>query len=46
MSVEKALSILEFEVKDNHLDKELYEIFIKEKIYEMYQEELNKIIKI
>lgn len=46
MSVERALKILEFEVKDNHLDKELYNIFINEKIYEMYKEELNKIVKI
>ena len=46
MPVEKAIKILEFEVKDNHLDKDLFEIFINEKIYELYKEELNKIVKI
>lgn len=46
MPVEKAIKILEFEVKDNHLDRELFEIFINEKIYELYKEELNKIVKI
>lgn len=46
MPVEKAIKILEFEVKNNHLDRELFEIFINEKIYELYKEELNKIVKI
>ena len=31
MPVEKAIKIFEFEVKDNHLDKDLFEIFINEK---------------
>ncbi len=44
MSVDKAIKILEFEVNANHLDKDLFEIFMKEGIYEMYKEELNKII--
>ncbi|BDU50682.1 HD family phosphohydrolase [Haliovirga abyssi] len=44
MAVEKALKILEFEVKDNHLDKYIFEIFVKEKIYELYKKELNKIV--
>lgn len=46
MPVEKAIQILEFELKDNHLDKDLFEIFIKEKIYDMYKEELDKIVKL
>lgn len=46
MSVEKAIEILEFEVKDNHLDPDLFEIFIKERIFDLYKEELDKIIKI
>ena len=46
MSVEKAISILEFEVKDKHLDPDLFEIFIKERIFDLYKEELDKIIKI
>jgi len=44
--VEKAIQIFEFEVKDNHLDKDLFEIFIKERIFDLYKEELDKIIKI
>ncbi|NLK63043.1 MAG: GAF domain-containing protein [Fusobacteria bacterium] len=46
MPIEKALQILEFEVKANTLDKDLYDIFINEKIYEMYKEELDKIVKL
>ena len=46
MSVEKAIDILKKEVEDNHLDKNLFEIFIKEKIFELYKEELNKIISL
>ena len=32
----EALKIMEFMVKDNHIDAELYALFIKEKIYEDY----------
>ncbi len=46
MSVEKAIKILEIEVNANHLDKDLFEIFMKEGIFELYKEELDKIIKI
>lgn len=46
MSVEKAIEIIKKEVEDNHLDKELFQIFMQEKIYELYKEELNKIIKL
>ncbi len=46
MSVQEAIRILEFGVKDNHLDKDLFEIFITEKVFETYKEELNKIIRI
>lgn len=46
MSVEKAIIILEKEVEDNHLDKSLFDIFMKEKIYEFYKEELNKIFNL
>jgi HD-GYP domain-containing protein (c-di-GMP phosphodiesterase class II) len=46
MTVEKAVSILEFEVKDKHLDPDLFEIFIKERIFDLYKEELDKIIQI
>ena len=46
MSVEKAITILEKEVEDNHLDKNLFDIFMKEKIYELYKEELNKIFNL
>ncbi|MBU0568042.1 GAF domain-containing protein, partial [bacterium] len=31
---EKALDILRFEVKDNHLDKDIVELFINKKLYE------------
>lgn len=46
ISVERAIEILEKEVEVNHLDKNLFEIFMKENIFELYKEELNKIIKI
>ncbi len=46
MPVEKAISILKAEVDDTHLDKDLFEIFIKENIYELYKEELDKIVKL
>lgn len=46
MSVSKAVSILEEEVRFNHLDADLVEIFVKEKLYELYKDELNKVIKI
>ncbi|MDN5304363.1 MAG: hypothetical protein PWP46_1247 [Fusobacteriaceae bacterium] len=46
MSVERAISILEKEVEANHLEKDLLDIFLKEKIYELYKEELDKIIKL
>lgn len=46
MSVERAISILEKEVEDNHLDKDLFDIFMKENIHELYKEELNKIINL
>lgn len=46
MAVEKAIEILKKEVEDNHLDKNLFEIFLKEKIYELYKEELNKIVNL
>ena len=46
MSVEKAISIIQKEVEDNHLDKELFEIFMQEKIYELYKEELDKIFNL
>lgn len=44
MSVERAISILEKEVEANHLDKNLFEVFMKEKIFELYKGELDKII--
>jgi len=46
ISVERAIEILKMEVEDNHLDKNLFEIFMNERIFELYKEELNKIIKI
>ncbi|TDT67351.1 GAF domain-containing protein [Hypnocyclicus thermotrophus] len=46
MSVDKAISILKKEVEANHLEKDLLDIFLKEKIYELYKEELDKIIKL
>lgn len=46
ISVEKAIEIIKREVEDNHLDKDLFQIFMQEKIYELYKEELNKIIKL
>ena len=35
-TLSEALRIMEFMVKDNHIDKDLYEFFIKEKIYADY----------
>ena len=46
MSVERAIEILGKEVENNNLDKELFEIFMNEKIFELYKEELDKIFKI
>ena len=46
MSVEKAITILEKEVEDNHLNKNLFDIFMREKIYKLYKEELNKIFNL
>ncbi len=46
MPVEKAIEILKYEVEDNHLDRELFEIFVKEKIHTLYQEELDEIVKL
>ena len=34
LPTEKALDILRFEVKDNHLDKDIVELFINKKLYE------------
>ena len=46
ISVGDALEIIEVEVKNNHLDKDVYEVFKREKIYELFKSELNRIIKI
>lgn len=46
MTIEKAISVLESEVKDGHLDKEMFDIFVNERVYEIFKEELNKIVKI
>ena len=46
MSVEKAIDIVLKEVEANHLDKELFDIFMKEKIFELYKEELDKIFNL
>jgi HD-GYP domain-containing protein (c-di-GMP phosphodiesterase class II) len=35
-SVAEALKIMEFMVKDNHIDAELYDLFVKEEVYEEY----------
>ena len=35
-NINEALIIMEFMVKDNDIDKDLYDLFIKEKIYEDY----------
>jgi HD-GYP domain-containing protein (c-di-GMP phosphodiesterase class II) len=35
LPVQKALDILGYEVKDGHLDKELYEMFLEAKVYEI-----------
>jgi HD-GYP domain-containing protein (c-di-GMP phosphodiesterase class II) len=35
-TLSEALRIMEFMVKDNHIDKDLFEFFIKEKIYADY----------
>jgi HD-GYP domain-containing protein (c-di-GMP phosphodiesterase class II) len=40
MPIEKAIGILEQEVAMNHLDKDVFEIFISEKVYKIYKEEL------
>ena len=37
MPAERALNILDFEAKDNHLDPDLLEIFIKAKLYSLVQ---------
>lgn len=37
MPLAKALQILGFAVKDGHLDKDLYEFFLNEKVYETYE---------
>ncbi len=46
MPVEKAIDILKSEVELQHLDKELYDIFVKERIFELYKEELNRVVRI
>lgn len=43
MTVERALEILEKEVEARHIDVDLFEIFIKERVYEIYKKELNRI---
>jgi HD-GYP domain-containing protein (c-di-GMP phosphodiesterase class II) len=35
-NIAEALIIMEFMVKDNDIDNDLYDLFIKEKIYEDY----------
>ncbi len=42
-TIEKALEILKEEVKDGKLDKEILNIFIEEKIYKLYEEELKNL---
>lgn len=41
MSIEKALSIIEEDMKAGKFDKEIYEIFIKEKIFQLYKNEFD-----
>jgi len=42
MSYEKALNILKYEVKDQHLDKDLVDIFIKSEIYKLVMKKDHK----
>ncbi|MBI5184581.1 MAG: GAF domain-containing protein [Nitrospinae bacterium] len=37
MPLDKALQILGFAVKDGHLDKELYDLFIQQKVFEAFE---------
>lgn len=46
MPVAKAVGIIEEERDVGHLDADLVEIFVKERLYELYEDELNKVIKI
>ncbi|PKN72989.1 MAG: metal-dependent phosphohydrolase [Deltaproteobacteria bacterium HGW-Deltaproteobacteria-10] len=39
-SIAEALKIMEFMVKDNHIDADLFELFVKEKVYEDYAKEM------
>lgn len=43
MSINSALDILQKEVDLNHLDKDIYEIFIREKLYNLYKDEIENI---
>ena len=45
MPLEKAISILQDHVDKGHLDKELFEIFIKEEVFELYKKELSELVR-
>ncbi len=45
MPLKKALQILGFAVKDGHLDKELYDLFVSKKVYETYEKQFNEEVK-
>lgn len=40
LPIEKAINIIKEEVDSGYLDKDLYEIFIKEKVYDLYRNDL------
>lgn len=42
MPLEKALQVLGFAVKDGHLDKELYDLFIQQKVFEVYEKKFQE----
>jgi HD-GYP domain-containing protein (c-di-GMP phosphodiesterase class II) len=42
MPLEKALQVLGFAVKDGHLDKELYDLFIHQKVFEAYEKKFQE----
>lgn len=43
MPIASALDILQKEVDLNHLDKDIFEIFMKEKLYNLYKDEIKNI---
>jgi len=41
MPIEKALQIISEEVELEHIDKDIFQVFVKEKIYDIYKSDLD-----